>query len=47
MGSNDDSRGTGWYMHTNYEESQVLAGRVIAAIGRHKTAEDIFGLRSR
>ena len=31
-------------MHTNYEESQVLAGRVIAAIGRHKTAEDIFAI---
>ena len=44
MGSNDDSRGTGWYMHTNYEESQVLAGRVIAAIGRHRSAEDLFKL---
>ena len=44
MGSNDDSRGTGWYMHTNYEEGQVLAGRVIAAIGRHRSAEDLFNL---
>ena len=44
MGSNDDSHGKGWYMHLDYEESQVLYGRVTAAAGRHKIAEDIFAV---
>ena len=44
MGSNDDSHNGGWYMHLDYEESQVLYGRVTAAAGRHKSAEDIFAI---
>ena len=42
MGSNDDAHGKGWYMHSDYDESQVLYGRVTAAAGRHKNAEDTW-----
>ena len=41
MGITEDTMNKGWYMHADYDESQMLKGRIKAAIAKHANDDDL------